>query len=317
MKSPKIRETNHLMKTSVNSLRIIYIMGDGRSGSTILSIILGNHPDIASVGELHRWAEFQGQTKPGDEKKENKSFWRAVQQQFYINESAPNFDSLVALQENIEAYQQFFKVLLVRDTQMQKQYHSFLEQLFSSIAEVSERRFVVDETKRPGRAYELLRSQHMETRVIHLVRDPRGVVWSQLKTNVEHKTKHPLKTIMHYNIKNFMSLFVRWLNPKGSVLQVRYEDLIIDPEETLTRIGKFINCSMEPVIKMVGAQEDFWVPNLIDGNRIRKKDYVKLHFDIEWQRKLSKTWKLTTVLLTLPLFLGFGYWQRRYNHSRF
>ena len=32
--------------------QIIYIMGYGRSGSTLLDIILGNHPEIQSLGEV-------------------------------------------------------------------------------------------------------------------------------------------------------------------------------------------------------------------------------------------------------------------------
>ena len=39
-------------ETVKNRLRVVYIMGYGRSGSTILDTILGNHPDLESVGEL-------------------------------------------------------------------------------------------------------------------------------------------------------------------------------------------------------------------------------------------------------------------------
>ncbi|CAA9219325.1 MAG: hypothetical protein AVDCRST_MAG93-380, partial [uncultured Chloroflexia bacterium] len=35
-------------------VRVLKITGLGRSGSTVLDIVLGNHPDIESVGEVSR-----------------------------------------------------------------------------------------------------------------------------------------------------------------------------------------------------------------------------------------------------------------------
>ncbi len=303
------------MMVDTKSLKIIYIMGDGRSGSTVLSVILGNHPEIASVGELHRWAEFQGQTKPGDEKEESKRFWANVHTQYCQNGSMPDFGNLVALQNNFEKYKRFFNVLLSSATQERQEYHQYLKRLYEAICHVTGNQIIVDETKRAGRAYELLNEKELDTRVIHLIRDPRGVVWSQLKTNIEHKPKPPLTTIAHYNIKNCMGLLVQWLSPNQSVLRIRYEDLVTDPETTLTHIGQFIGISMKPVTRKIISGENLWVPNLIDGNRIRKKDRIKLRFDMEWQRKLPRSWRLVTILLTLPLFLGFGYWHKRYSQG--
>ncbi len=40
------------MKHSETPVKVLYITGAGRSGSTILDIVLGNHPDIESTGEL-------------------------------------------------------------------------------------------------------------------------------------------------------------------------------------------------------------------------------------------------------------------------
>ena len=35
-----------------NKVTVVYIVGAGRSGSTVLDTILGNHPEVESVGEL-------------------------------------------------------------------------------------------------------------------------------------------------------------------------------------------------------------------------------------------------------------------------
>ncbi len=41
-------------------MKIIYIMGAGRSGSTILDILLGNGEDILSCGKLRWYVAKQG-----------------------------------------------------------------------------------------------------------------------------------------------------------------------------------------------------------------------------------------------------------------
>ena len=47
---------------------VVYIMGDGRSGSTVTGIVLGNHPSISSNGELHKWARYKGHPKEDNDK---------------------------------------------------------------------------------------------------------------------------------------------------------------------------------------------------------------------------------------------------------
>ena len=46
------------MITETMPIRVIYIMGAGRSGSTVLDTVLGNHFQIESVGELANLPKF-------------------------------------------------------------------------------------------------------------------------------------------------------------------------------------------------------------------------------------------------------------------
>jgi|GEM_PF-6381828 len=57
-----------------DNLLLIYIKGDVRSGSTITSIVLGNHPKIGCVGELTRWGVFEGNPKQGKQKSQHHDF---------------------------------------------------------------------------------------------------------------------------------------------------------------------------------------------------------------------------------------------------
>ncbi|MDO8954860.1 MAG: sulfotransferase [Gammaproteobacteria bacterium] len=47
-----MEETTKMSSSSTNKVTCIYIAGRGHSGSTLLTLLLGRHPEIAAVGEL-------------------------------------------------------------------------------------------------------------------------------------------------------------------------------------------------------------------------------------------------------------------------
>ena len=54
--------------------------------------------------------------------------------------------------------------------------------LYRSISDVSGKTVILDSSKKPLRTYALLATGTVDVRVLHLVRDGRGVVWSRLKS---------------------------------------------------------------------------------------------------------------------------------------
>jgi len=293
--------------------KILYVMGDGRSGSTILGIILGNHSSIECVGELRRWLEFGGYPKPGTEKQSVHAFWEAVRTQYSQSSPLSNIPVLLQAQIIVESFARFPLVLLgLLPASIKETYESHLLKLFDALAMVSQKSVIVDTSKNMGRAYSLLHIARGRVKVIHLVRDPRGVLWSQLKKNIEQDYKSPLKSMFHYSIKNFLSHLVRWVMPKGAILQVRYEDLVNRPLDELRRIGLFIDIPMDGLAERVVNGDPLTIGHLIDGNRIRKQSAIRIRPDHEWQLNLSAGYRFLAVLMTLPFFFLYGY----YKHER-
>jgi hypothetical protein len=293
---------------------LIYIMGDGRSGSTVVGIVLGNHPSISSNGELWRWPEFGGYPKPDNKKEEDHRFWGAVRECYLEQELPSDMAHLVELQSQIEEYRELPKVLMgVVPQSALHEYHAFISGLLRAITTVSGKGIIVDESKRPGRGHVLLRSPDVDVRLIHLVRDPRGVIWSSGKQDVEQPYKSPAKASIHYLTKNLACLLVNLMAPRGTVLRVRYEDLVRKPVPELRRIGHFLNLSMEPVIEKIESGEALAVPHLLDGNRIRHQRAIHLRLDDGWRRGLPARDRLLTELLTFPFFIFFGYWKYPYD----
>jgi hypothetical protein len=298
-----------MMHNPDGELTLVFIMGDVRSGSTVLSVVLGNHPQIESVGELPRWPAFRGCPKEGNQKVEDHEFWRLVREAY--SDPGPPFDfsRLATVEEAVEAHHNFWKLLLGRlDPALEAEYKQHLLRLLEAIRSVSDKNVILDSAKKPARAYMLLRCPGLRVRIIHLVRDPRGSLWSQMKRDVEQKHKRPYVALLHYSIKNTMSEIVRISAPSDTVLRVRYEDLALQPVREFERIGRFMDLSMEPVIARLEAGQPFAVPHLIDGNRIRREQQIQLQLDGEWQERLSRKHRLLSALLTFPLFVAYGYW---------
>ncbi len=295
-------------------LLVVYIMGDGRSGSTVTSVVLGNHPCISSNGELHKFARYRGHPKRDNNKEKDLRFWKDVREYYRSAGYSTDYRHLEDIQGEIENYGSFWRLLFQRIPEdVCSEYCAYVGGLFRAIRAVSKRDIIVDESKRPARGYALPRCPGTDVRIIHLVRDPRGVVWSQKKRTVEHKYKSPLVAGAHYSTKNLMSLLVQLRAPRGRVMRVRYEDLVREPAVELTRIGEFLDLSMEPVIERIEAGEPLQVPYLLDGNRIRCEKEITLRFDDTWRRQQSLGERLVAILCTLPFFLLFGYWNYPYD----
>lgn len=293
---------------------VVYIMGDGRSGSTVTGVVLGNHPCISSNGELHKFARYRGHPKKDNEKEKDLRFWEEVRAYFQSEGLSTDYEHLEALQGEIENYRNFGRLLFHRiPSDTCSEYCTHVGGLFRAISTVSKLDIIVDEAKRPARGYALLGCSDIDVRIIHLVRDPRGVIWSQKKRTVEHKYKSPFIAAMHYSAKNLMALLVQLKAPRGSVIRVRYEDLVREPTKELTRIGQWLGLSMEPLIEQIEAGESLQVPFLLDGNRIRCETEITLRFDDTWRRRQSLGDRLVAILFTLPFFLGFGYWNYPYD----
>lgn len=288
--------------------KLIYIMGDGRSGSTILSIILGNHPAIESVGELSRWLVFAGYPKPGDDRVEHHAFWQSVREAYLDTGPVPNFSELVRAQQEIEEYKNFPKALFGRiEPDAKTLYRTHTARLLDAICRVSGKPILVDSSKNMGRACMLLRFWPEKVRVIHLVRDPRGTLWSQMKRNIEQEYKLPVTAMVHYSFKNLMAAFVQWHAPKNTVLRVRYEDICMQPRTEIERIGAFLELPMTSLTDILEKTGTFRVPYLLDGNRVRRQTEIELRFDNQWRQNLSRKEHALAIGLTFPFFLIYRY----------
>src|SRR5215210_6135782 len=196
-------------------VRVLKITGLGRSGSTILDIVLGNHPDIESVGEvgnLMRNGWISRESLRGiDPKKlrvpictcgkrldvlyveapeEACPFWSRVRGEWVERTDPHSIEGYPKLQSDFgrtrpaRLVQQYLRLLYERrrPSARFRSYARLTCAFFESIRAVSEKPVIVDSTKSPVRAFALGIVPGIDLYVVHLVRDGRGVIASLRKT---------------------------------------------------------------------------------------------------------------------------------------
>lgn len=162
--------------------KVLYIAGAGRSGSTLLTSVLGQGDGIADVGELWKhWRKLAdgGQQACGcGQAIASCSFWSSV------GESAPGvfdptpdrLDGAARIGHARGALR--LRVELALGRSGTEAFASAYEQAYAAVAEVAGARVVVDSSKMPGPGMLVERMGSVEPYVLHLTRDPRAVAAS-------------------------------------------------------------------------------------------------------------------------------------------
>jgi len=308
----------------LDPLRVVYIMGAGRSGSTVLAALLGNHPAMENAGELSQLArlgwingEYCACAQPGNQC----PFWCGVRREWQRRIGGDDLEGYVARQRRFEHSRGCLLRLARQQRRPRPDYQLHLHQtraLLDAIGEVSGRPVIIDSSKWPSRALVLSRTPGVDLRIIYLVRDCRGVAWSQMKS-IEKDAKAGMpranvpcpawRSALEWIRVDFRVRFVLRYMPEVPLLRVRYEDFVARPQETLEDIGKICGLDLRPVGKAFAAGEPMGVGHAIAGNRLRMAGSVRLKPDTEWLARMSPAdrwicWSLS------------GWRMRQYGYSK-
>lgn len=303
-------------------LKVLYVMGYGRSGSTFLDVLLNNSAAVTSVGALSNywlWLERALPCACGAPLTECPMWGRIVADHLG---RLPHDDLLRwnEVQEGVERRHRLPRLLRGRlPGELLEDYRLALETLLAEVRDRVDTPAVVDSSgsgaDKTGRPYALARHTGADVRVIHLVRDGRAVAWSGMKgrgspERSEFRLPRPLVGIrfgVAWSVANLTSEWIaRRLGP-GQVLRVRYEDLATDPVGQLRRIGAFAGVKLDDLVRKVEAGEPLAVGHNVAGNRLRFREEIRIRPDFTWRERMPAPlrWILTAQLW--PLLLRYGY----------
>ena len=304
----------------------IFIVGEGRSGTTSLRNIIGEHPNIWAVDkESYLFVENWPQANPYFDIYKN-NFNKLVLSVFVatkrVGENAHKIIKSKKLPEDIETEFYLFKESL-EYAELKKNYKNTETinrfQIFNAISEFyckrfSRARFV---EKTPYHLYYVnsILNEYPNAKIIALYRDPRAVCSSWLKLDA---LKNLLGVCLSWNkaMKEITKLQKK-LNQE-QFLTVKFENLISNPKETLEEICSFINEDFEQSLlesKNVSNSSfnkgtGFRTENLERWKKILNKKQISLinlicskHYQKYNIEKSQEKLKISE-LVALPLFIS-------------
>ena len=251
--------------------RALYISCSSFSGSTLLSLLLNTHPDMATVGHSVGWefanAEFPCSCGAG---LGDCPFWRYVEKSFrdnglpfayndfgtryqlvgserlnrYLTAKLP-FVSNGALERVRDRLVRLVPGWASRLARTDKAYATLIESTLS----YNGAKVYIDNSHQPYHLRHLQRIKGLELSVLHLVRDIRGNVYSR-KKNSGWSTADSVRRWL-----TEQSEIVRVLEEFDRTMTVFYEDLCESPDETLNRICEFAGVSRHRFDGDFGATE--------------------------------------------------------------
>lgn len=300
--------------------RIVYIMGHGYSGSTLLTFLLGTHPEIATIGELG--IAPLAKTTPEEylcschSPVRECGFWREVSREmekrghaFDIWDADLDFRArgggvadviLRAVQRGpvLETARSVGMTVVPRARRELSRILSRIRALAEIVTGLKGSSVFLDASKRPERATIMRRASDMDIRVIHLVRDGRAVAWSTMK----NLGVGPEEAAASWVKDNWASEQARRYFPSYHWLRLRHEDVCADPLGTLMKVHAFIG-----VTPRNGAHKFREIEQHIIGNRMRLSSASEIRLDERWKTALTPEQMALIEGKVRPLNRKYGY----------
>lgn len=310
--------------------KVLYIGGFGRSGSTLLERILGRIPGFCSAGEVvFIWQRglIENQRCGCGAPFSECDFWARVGKTAFGGWDQVDGAEMVALQHRIDRNRYIPAMVAPRlrpgAASALGRYTHALARLYRAISEVSGDRVVIDASKHASTAYLLRRVPGLDLRVVHLVRDPRGVAYSWTKEIKKPEVPdeegaagympvyRPSSSGLQYLAYNLLFDVLRVLDEP---LLLRYESALADPRGTVERI--LAHAGEVRSGDELGFLHEGWVDLGLDhtvaGNPMRfHQGRLDLRLDEAWRQKLPRRDQQVVSAITFPLQLRYGYQPRK------
>ena len=313
--------------TSEAPTSVLFIGGLGRSGSTLLDLLLGSQEGFCAVGELSaiwRRGLIENELCGCGAAFLDCPFWSEVGRHAFGGWETVDGQAMAALQRSVDRnrYIPMMTGLLRRPWYERElvRYSSMMARLYRAIATASASSVVVDSTKHASSAFMLARSSEIDLRIVHLVRDARGVAHSWTKAVRKPEVTAGAAYLDRYRP---VRIGARWLGynalfhavrrPSVPSVFVRYEDLVRAPEEWLGRIIRLAGRGSHPehLTGIDDGRAEVTGSHTIAGNPMRfSSKTLRLAVDDAWRRDMQPKDRIAVTAMTLPLLAAYGYLRR-------
>lgn len=304
-------------------MRVLFLGGLGRSGTTLVERVLGELPGTCALGEVvHLWRrDVRDDERCGCGLRfSGCDFWTAVGETAFGGWRYVDTYRVLALQRAVERTRHIPWLAAPRLSgdrgALVTEYADYYARVYAAAAAVTGATLVVDSSKHAALAFCLRWARSLDLRVVHVVRDPRGVAYSWTKSvprpetdgTAEMTRYQPARSALLWNAHNAaFSLLGRRGVP---VHRIRYEEFVAEPVRAIRELADFAGLDLTGAdLSFVdGAHADLGTGHSAAGNPMRfTVGRVPLCRDDAWRAALPARQRRLVGALTAPLLSKYGY----------
>jgi hypothetical protein len=285
---------------STQPLPLVYAVGSGHTGSTLLAMLMDAHPQVASVGEIAVKPKIRRRGDSADQRCScgapftECAFWGRVFR--LVNEQGYDFGP-TCWSNDYRIEHPFAHRLLSRDSsypavrRWQRWAARHLPVFRARVRHIDRVNVAFvravlqakgadvffDTSKQPMRLSHLLDVPEFDVKVVTLVRDVRGYAASAKRRG--HSIADAARTwaIDQQIIRRITSSL-----PPGRTLLVRYEDLCARPQQMVAQLWQF--CGVTPVEPVTTVRSN---EHHVIGNNMRREGAIQVRLDESWRGRLA------------------------------
>lgn len=307
--------------------RIVYIGGWGRSGSTLLARLLGEHPAMTFVGELrdlwHRGVAENRRCGCGEPFLDC-TFWSSVAERAFGGWDAVPIDRMQHLRDTVD--KPWWVPLYRRGRTPGRiaadvaDYTDVLTRVTRAMqAEVGPDGWIVDSSKIPSFAWLLTRVPDLDLRTVHLVRDARGSVYSWQKsvrrTDATDAADGEAPMMLQYSPVTASARYVVYnrqaeglAHASSRYVRTRYEDLVTTPQQELDRIVERLGLPGWDAGQLEDDRIRLGPSHSVVGNPMRMHTgWMPLRPDTAWRTDMDGASRRFVTAATVTSLRRYGY----------
>lgn len=301
-------------------VKVLFILGKGRSGSTLLDNILGSTDGVFTTGELHHlWDRGlrQGWSCGCGEAVPDCPTWQAI-----LREVGEIPTDAAEIQRAAMSWLRIPRILAscrwgrVPPGRRLERWTDAMGRLYRAIATVSGAKVLVDASKVPANPAAFGLVPGVRPYVVQLVRDPRAVAHSW-RRHKPRREEHPGAEMSRYGAVHSAASWIarhgvlelaRGISSHPRWLRVRYEDLTRRPADELRRVLGLVG---EPASGLPFTGERsvrLERTHTVGGNPDRiGREVIEVREDVEWLTASRPVDLAVVTALTAPLLGRYGY----------
>ena len=311
-------------------MRVIYISGMGRSGSTLLDRILGALPGVCTLGEVTDLCRVLGSDNlcACGSAYSRCDFWVAVGDRAFGGWERADLDRFAFLRRVVPRIRHVSwlarRQLTGERLALVNEYVEYFTRVYWAAAEVTGAQVIIDSSKFPTVGLCLRWARTVDLRVVHLVRDPRGVAYSWTKQMPNPGTESgmlprfpPRTSALQWNLQNSIAgLLGSARRAEGEAAhkvpfrRVYYEKLLANPRDGIRDLAGFAGLDLADAGLSFLSDDyaDLAVTHNIGGNPMRFfAGRLPLRQDDTWRVAFPPRQRRLVSAICAPLLISYGY----------